>query len=501
MVIGLCLFLTERTDGGAVEGSMFGSTSAHGLVLSKNLLDSKHPFFMFSSREILDGKINYQAYNRFPVIPFFLIGIVINPFEDNTTLQFYMARQLMNLFFFLSLIVVFNIVSEIVKNTYIALSIAVISFSSYYMLTYNNMIFNDIPALLGFVVALSCIVQAQKNKLNVYKFIFYALFPISLGWQAFAVYMSWFVLDAVETIFSKKKIKLRNKVPNIFKQMSFKITLVSITWGIIILGLQLLNEWIIVGGSFWRIPTVYSAIWRSGLDSAVGHTQFVWVFDWFTFIPAQAHSMTIMLIPFWPIFQVEPGINASIFVVLLVMIYTVLRYLSNKNSENKILLIFILSGFFWAIPMRHFVALHEFQSIFYLGFTIGVYLILFSRPNLYNGKLLVLNITLLFLICAALSNHMKTSNLGPDSITNQFKFISEKLPKGSKVFLDENRNGMTGFKKYAIDLFLRDHFYSQFKDADYIITRNSEFESLSLTKNKDYNLFKLNDKAKVPMTQ
>ena len=101
-LIGLSVFFTERRDGGSVDGSMYGSTSAHGLTLSKNLFTGDHQFFMFSSRELKDGKIFYDAYNRFPVFPFLLSGLLIHPFEKDLSSQIYIARQLMNLFFFLS---------------------------------------------------------------------------------------------------------------------------------------------------------------------------------------------------------------------------------------------------------------------------------------------------------------------------------------------------------------------------------------------------------------
>ena len=143
-LVGICIFLTEKSDGGFVPGGFYSGVSVHGLTLSKNLMNSEHPLFIFAGRELQDGKIVYDAYNRFPVFPFLLTGLIINPFEYDLSLQIYLARQLMNIFFFLSIIVAFKLVTELVKNRYLAISVVLITFSSYYMLTYNNLLFNDI---------------------------------------------------------------------------------------------------------------------------------------------------------------------------------------------------------------------------------------------------------------------------------------------------------------------------------------------------------------------
>jgi hypothetical protein len=489
-LVGISIFLTEKSDGGSIDGSMYGSTSAHGITLSKNLLNSEHPLFLFSSRELKDGKIVYDAYNRFPVFPFLITGLLIHPFEDNLNTQIYIARQLMNLFFFLSIIVVFKLVNELVKNKYIALSVALLVFSSYYMLSYHSMIFNDIPALLGFVIALYGVAIVQKKKFNVPDILFFSLLPVSLGWQPYAVFGTWLLVTAVELLL-EKKISVGKKFIALIKQPSFIITALAIIWGVIILGFQLYNEWSIIGGSFTDLPSVSSGLWRSGLVSAEGRTSFLWTFDWFNFLPGQAHAMVVMLIPFWPVFQVEPGVNASIFIVISVMVYTLIRFLKDRNSDNKVLLIMIYSGLLWTIPMKHFVALHDFQSIFYVGFAISVYAMILSRINLKAWNLLSVNMALAFLITVSLSNYYKASY--SSRFTNQFQNIYNQLPADSKVYFDGDRKRMTGFSRYALDLYLSNSIFTQQEDADYVISEDSDFSKEKLTHNSGFNLFRVTD--------
>ena len=483
----MCILLTESYDDGFVPGGFYSGVSVHGITLAKNLLNSKHPFFMFAGKELHDGRRTYEAYNRFPVFPFLITGLCIRPFKNNLAFQVYIARQLMNIFFILSIFIAFKLVDIIVKNKYLAISVVLLAFSSYYMLTYNDFVFNDIQALLGFILALYCVVKSQQAKLKISHILFYSLFPVSLGWQPYAVFIAWFLADAID-LFLKKDINIKMKIAMLIKQQSFVILLIAVAWGILILGLQLFNEWRIVGGSFLSLPSVSSGLWRTGIASAKGHTQFTWLFKWSDYLPGQSHAILIMLIPFWPIFQVEPGLNASIFIIVSFIIYILIKYLKDRESINKIHFVLIFSGIFWTIPMKQFASMHEFQSIFYIGFVISAYILLLSRVNSKTLKILAVDIAVAFLITTAFSNHLKTPNLKMNDLITQFQSIRNKLPRNSKVYFDGKRHKTV--EKYAIDFLLTGYWFTQMKDADFVVSKNPDFNSKKLTDNTGFNLFK-----------
>ncbi len=492
---GLCLFLTEGVNKGFSPGGLYSGVTVHGITLSKNLIHDEHPFFMFTGKELINGKENYEAYNRFPVIPFLLTGVLTYPFENNPITEIYVARQLMNIFFFLSIIVVFRIVDDLLKNKYLALSVAFLTFSSYYMVTYNNMVFNDIPALLGFVVAIYAVVKAEQKKLKGREILFFSIFPICLGWQPYAVYLTWLLVDVLN-LFFKKDLTLKNKIHSIFKRTSFNVALLSIMFGISILSLQLLNEWRIVGGSFSDIPSIKSALWRSGFISSKGYTQYQQAFNWIPFLLGEAHSMTIMLIPLFPIFQVEPGTVLPVVIVISMIIFILLRYSRQRNINNKIYLIMLLSGLLWAIPMRHFVALHDFQAMFFVGFVITVYSLMFSGFKTNAWKFLAIDIALVFLINVALSNHYKVPNLQMNKLIPQFQNIRTELPENSKVFFDGDRKNVVQYCKFSIDYFLIGCWYTNREEADYVISKDPDYTGEKLTVNREFNLFRVNNQIK-----
>lgn len=495
--VAISIFLTENHNGGFVPGGLYSGVSIHGMTLSRNLMNSEHPLFMYMSKEIHDGKITYDAYNRFPVFPFLLTGILTHPFEHDLALQSYLARQLMNIFFFLSIIITFRLVYELVDNKYWALCVALVAFSSNYMLFYNDMIFNDIPALLGFTIALYGVAKAQKSKLKISHIIFYSLFPISLGWQPYAVYATWFLIESIESLF-QKEATMGLKISNIFKQQSFKIMLLAVIWGALVLGLQLLNEWRIVGGSFAGIPSVNSALWRSGIISAKGHTQYIWAFDWPSFLSGQSQAIATMLIPFWPIFEVDLGINASILLVASLIIYTLIRFLKDRSNINRMHLILIFSGLLWAIPMRRFVALHEFQSIFYVGFTISAYTVLLSHVNSKVLRMLAIDVALVFLIAVSVSNHLKAPNSNMNQLIPQFQTIRNKLPANSKIFFDGDKQRVVKYSRFAIDYYLVGYWFTSRKEADYAISKNQNFSGRKLTSNPGFNLYSISHKPEKP---
>jgi hypothetical protein len=177
------------------------------------------------------------------------------------------------------------------------------------------------------------------------------------------------------------------------------------------------------------------------------------------------------------------------------MIYTLIRFLKDRNSNNKIHLIMIFSGLLWTLPMRHFVALHDFQSIFYIGFAISVYISLLSRINLnpQAWKLFAINLTLFFLITVALSNYYKAPH--SSIFTRQFQNIHNKLPANSKVYFDGDRRRMTGFSRYAIEFYLIGSFFTERNAADYAISKDPDFEGEKLTSNPEFNLFKVSGNA------
>lgn len=127
---GVSLFLFQNQQNGFGLGH-HGFLSGHGLTLAKSLVTGEHPLLMFMEKQIQNDKVSYMVYDRFPVFPFLIIGLLTRLFEPDLALQIYVARQIMNTFLFLAMIVVFKMISEITRDKFMSLSITFVCFSSY----------------------------------------------------------------------------------------------------------------------------------------------------------------------------------------------------------------------------------------------------------------------------------------------------------------------------------------------------------------------------------
>ena len=140
-MVGLTVFITESKDG-FLTGGIPGGISVHGMLLSKSLTEFEHPFLMYTSKELIEGKIVFNPYNRFPLLPFLFLGITTQTFSTDILMQAYIARLFILVFFMLTLFIVYLIIKELVSNKYIALSISLLTFSTYYLVFYNDFFFN-----------------------------------------------------------------------------------------------------------------------------------------------------------------------------------------------------------------------------------------------------------------------------------------------------------------------------------------------------------------------
>lgn len=164
LVAVVSLLFLQSSKTGFESNTHHGWLSSHGIALAKNLVAGSDWFFMYTQKHRqADGSISYAPYNPFPVFSFLITGLFIRPFEPNLAMQVMAARQLMNLFFGGAMLLCFLLTRLLLHNPWQALTVTLLAFSSHYMLIYNDMIFNDVPALFGCMLALYMIVKIESG--------------------------------------------------------------------------------------------------------------------------------------------------------------------------------------------------------------------------------------------------------------------------------------------------------------------------------------------------
>ncbi len=500
----------QNPIGGTVGRSNHGWLSSHGLTLAKNLSLKDH-FLMFNSKYFyrqgdrvkvyLTGDIKsphqirlekdavlYGSYNRFPIFPFLIIKAAMLPFEPNLVLQIYVAGQIMNLFLFLSILFSVFIFRKLTNNFYQALSIALVSFSSFYVLYYGDVIFHDIPALFGFVLALYIFVKWEyandQSSANKKAMIFPVALSMMMGWQPCTVFISWFLVDLSRCLFFKK-IKFKNLI----KQPSFFALSLGLIFGGAILGAQLLNEWYMTHGmSRGNRGTLDSMRVRTGLLKG-GYKEHI--FGWPLFLKEELIYLYKIIIPY-PIFLYKTATkNIFITIAIFLSLFQIIKRIFQKDQNFRlgILFVFIISGFIWHFLMRYHAGAHDFTAIYHIGIPLILYYgASFWIPRRLWGPIMVILLIIYLAGLHYINGKKRKAMLRSLSVTQEFQNIHNALPKESLIL---NPKARIGYSPHGHRFFLSGHYFTNFENAEYIVSKEKPENTLQLTQNKKVNLYKI----------
>ena len=507
------LVFQSKTPG--FEAGHHGAVSSHGIALSKSLFVdySGLMFTQYIIRE--DSAIEFDAYNRFPLFPFLLTGAAARIGGPNLARQLYFARQTMNIFFLLALLFAYMTVDRLLQRPLLSVSLVLMTFSSHFMLYYHDLVFNDIPALFGCILVFFLIVES-RNGIKPWQAALLAAIAISTGWQAYAVLAAWFFTNVIGMLRYRREQKAGFRT--LIRKTSFVALLAGMVWGVTILGLQLLNEWSRVGGSFSEIPSMVSLLARTGLRGH-GRLSSLPGADWGNFLLSQARRIWLMILPFnvpysipvsgiikdlftqgsiainqhfsdWRVMATLAGLT-SLFLTLLVRIGVAIR---RRLIDWRIAAVLGLSGAIWALGMRRFVAFHDFQSIFFIGLPLLLYLALFLQAKVLHGARISMALaicsTLLFSFCVFQDGVAKSlERTAHEHRFIEFQVISERLPSGASIFVDGDRK-MAGMAFRELDFYLINTKRVSRIKAEFVLSPNRNYNEHRLTNNKLLNLFR-----------
>jgi hypothetical protein len=482
------------------EADLRGLLSAHGVDIGKNLvLGEGPPLLQFYAKTWgRDHRVRYEPYSRFPVFPFLLIGEVIKPFEPHLATQLYAARQLVNVFFVLAMVTCFLFVRDLTSSEVVALLATLCAFSAHLVLLYSDMAFNDTFALFGFVFALLLMVRLQRRpSIRLRSAVLLSFVPICFGWQPYAVFGAWALIDSITLWRERRNTPLQ--WGSFIRRPAILLTATAIGWGISILSTQLIYEWRVNGGDFTSGSTFQSMLWRMGFASHDVYQVYANVYlNWLPFLVEQGCRIVRMVIPFSGVTRVP--IHAHWVPLLLLIpagLLTVALVMAKKRGSANFAVVAacLLSGFLWSFPMRHFVAFHDFQGIFYIGIPI----ILFAYASLLvprraQGAAMLATIVL-FVLAVRSANAFKAS-IAPDAdaLTAEFQKIYDVLPRGHRVAmeLDVQNYLRSGMVPYAVYFYLTGSYIVEDpQDAEYAVSDAPNRAGQALTSNRRVNLYRL----------
>jgi hypothetical protein len=322
------------------------------------------------------NQIQYEYFDRYPV---FFSAIFNRALTLAPTLadKFLLAKQLMNLIFLATLMVAFLLLDKLSNNKALSLAAILLVFANPYLLWYKDMVHFDQPALFGFLLLTYAIALYKIDRVTrpLYISTFVAI-ALGRGYASYAVLGVWLGIEAF-LILKSKGLEFREKIKDILRQPSFRLLVIAIFWGGILLSYNVVIEAHIRNVSVLHTSILQSARRRLSLNPQF-NIENEGVINWPDFLGSQVNRIVQWS---FPVKDMNLGLvaNGLILVIMFLIIGITIR---KQTLEKRILyLITILSGFAWLVPLRNLSAFHDYTAMYYIGIPMVFFLAVFTIFN------------------------------------------------------------------------------------------------------------------------
>ena len=230
-------------------------------------LSPEHDFLGFYRRRLDEaGELEYDPYNRFPVLGHALIKLATLPFPDDSSARLAAARWLMLAFFAAAATLAYLALRRLAGSRWAALAATLLSFSSYHALYFNDMVATEgVVDLFGLMLVLhgmaAFVAEGRFGQL-----LAKACAALLLGWHAYALLLPFALLGLACALRRRDGRGVRRHLT---------LGAVALAFGSLVLAANLAREHAALGGEVpaAELPSARSALHRTGLASKRG-------FDW-----------------------------------------------------------------------------------------------------------------------------------------------------------------------------------------------------------------------------
>ncbi len=403
------LFLCNVDKGYLYRPNLHDFNTIRNLAMAENLSPDHH-FRLFLQRFTRPGGApTYEMYSRFPVGGYALIKLAILPFGNDLSARILAARMLMLLLFSAAALLAFHSLVRITSRGWVALAATLAAFSSYYMLFYGDVVSVEgsvdlFAVLLAFHGMVVFVQEGRFRQLLARTFV-----ALLLGWHVYAFLLPFLLLGlGSEAVRAWKDgtaawSRVRFTGAAVLRSRYTALGLAALLFGAAVLGFNFANEYTAFEGQkpVTELPLFDSILMHTGLDR--DSVSAGW---WLQFLRKQFSRVRMASVPLvladwgaglrgW--FPSVPysgsgfsGPELSLYLLLLLLavaaaavVVRLARRLLPRRRQMP-LAVLGLSGFFWALPMRHTVVhlSHDHEAVYY----VGVPLVLYSLLLLYVHK-------------------------------------------------------------------------------------------------------------------
>ena len=411
--------------------------SSRNLAIAENLSPDHHFRLFPRLRPGPGGAPEYEMYSRFPVGGYALIKLAILPFGTDLSARILAARMLMLLLFSAAALLAFHSLARITSHRWTALAATLAAFSSWYMLFYGDSVSVEYSVDLFAVMLVfhGMVVFVQEGRFR--QLLARTCVALLLGWHVYAFLLPFLILGLGREAMGAWKDgtavwpRVRSTGAAVLRSRYAALGVFALLFGAAVLGFNFANEYAAFGGgtAVTELPSVQSMLRRTGLDQDLDAS-----FDpgwWLRFLRGQFHRVSVASVPFvltdWgaellkrfpSVHFSRPGLSGpelSVSILLLLMMVaasTTMVCLARRlltRRRRMLLATLALSGFFWALPMRHNVAPHPHEALYYVGVPLAFYslILLYLHKRRGHGPVVGLAVAALlaFVVSAFRMDH------------------------------------------------------------------------------------------------
>ena len=386
------------------ESGHHGWVSAHTLAQISNATPENN-FLGFTQKTLTEGKEDYLYFDRYP---FFFAGgmnLILSTVWDRLDLTIYLARQLMNVIFILSGLLVLRLCRKIFRDPVKAMYVTAFVISSSLLIKYKDMVHFDQPALLGCLLVLNGIVDFEWERKKKYLLIGAILGSLlGRGYAVVFFLAGWIIVCLI------REWKIHKKIIPTIKALPLLYLIVSVPLPALFLANNISSEAKIRNIEWKETSIVVSAKHRLGLMNYKTKDAVEKKFSWGSYISNQIQRTFDYFTPYSlyglhvknfkeKLLHYTSLLPKAIYQMLLLFLFIkFFRGWWREQDEKTKWIYYSLSsgGFLWLIVMRNLANYHEYVSLYLIGLVILVWSFLVDQLQRTKWKLkpLVLTVVL-----------------------------------------------------------------------------------------------------------
>lgn len=364
-----------------------GWVSSHTLSIIRNATPDRG-FLGFSCHFLDERGMSY--FDRYPVVFSGVMNVMLKPFDNDIGEYISRARLYMNVIYVLCILVGYQIALVLTGDRLVSLLASIFTFMGVFFVYYKEMIHFDQPAILGMMLLFLAICRYELKNESAWVWVAVGVVLLGRGYASNFLLLLWNIIHIAPLVWHRQF-----RLGRYLRSIPF---LVFVLGGVLsggALASNVLSEARIKGVPWHETSIVKSASFRLTFHSRPEHSKQAALVP-FTFDQLKrtmAGFVPYALLPYAG--KGNEGVNpfaVGAFLTALMGLgaYSFLRTDLIRRAWNirKLVLLGLLSGFFWLFPLRNLAAFHNYtamyNAVFYIVMFSAIFYGLRSRRSAYG---------------------------------------------------------------------------------------------------------------------